>query len=173
MALTTAANVRAVGGLDEASDHLLFRDPDDAALDARINALIPAAAAWLRTRAPVYYASTDVDIIALFTHAESLLTLILLVETLKARKVYGSHFPFDSETSDRYEALIDTEWPKQLEMLIDPYLTIETEGTAFAMPQLVFTQPVSRPAVRSFSDLLQDVIDEATGFLPFGAGVAV
>lgn len=113
MALTTVEEVLKVGGLDEALDYNLFRLNSEAELRERVLAEMAVAAAYVELKVPTFYVSTDVGIQTLLARAEAYITLQQLAEPLKSRKIYGSHYPIDTEESPRFQALIDTEWEAQ------------------------------------------------------------
>ena len=114
--------VRDAGGLNDSDAFRLFRVADDTAFVTLINTKIAVAAAWLRVRAPVSYASTDADTITLFTEAESLVTLHFLVLALKSRKVEGTHWALDQEGSERFEELVDQEYMKLALELLEGFI---------------------------------------------------
>src|SRR5438552_13430852 len=121
MPLTSVANVRKTGGIAEANAYLLFQMADDAELNTEVDRKLALAAAWLASRAPDFYtgsATAEAGIDTLFSGAEEALAMHFLTMQLKARKVYGTHFPYDSEDSDRFGELIDVEWFAQMEGLI-------------------------------------------------------
>lgn len=164
MALASAALVREVGGIDDGDAYNLFRLANDAALNTLVTARLAVASSWLKTRAPDEYASSDTDIQALFTHAEALLAMHFLCVSLKARKVYGTHFPYDSEGSDRYAELIDVEWMKQVEELVGPFLVVQAgDEKAFAAPVFLAGGVIDRSTLDGAGETteLQDIIDEA------------
>lgn len=166
MALATAALVREVGGIDDDAAYRLFVVASDTALNALVTARLAIASAWLRTRAPNDYDNGDADTDALFTHAEALLTMHFLAETLKARKVYGTHFPYDSEDSDSYAKLIDVEWMHQVEELVGPFLAVTVgDEKPFAAPVFLTFGVLDRSQLQSASDELGDIIDEANATL--------
>ncbi len=138
MALTTAAHVRQTGGIAESNAYLLFAMDDDADLNAEVTRMLARASAWLKTRAPDFYtgaATSDTDVDALFEGAEEALTMHYLTMQLKAKKVYGTHFPYDQEGSERFEELIDVEWLAQMEGLIGAYLEVTGDAAhPFALP---------------------------------------
>ena len=133
MPLTSAADVIAVGGLDDADAYRLFRLADTAALTARINAEIPIAEAYIAVVAPTAYASVDANTLLLLGRACSYLVLQQLVETLKARKIEGSQWPLDQETSDRFENLVDVEYARQAGRILDLFGASEST-TALCLP---------------------------------------
>lgn len=134
MPLTTATQVMEAGGLNDVDAHRLFRLDSEAELRTYIESKMPLATAWLRSRAATYYASTDPDVIALFTYAEALLTLHWCLLPLKARKVMGTHWPLEMEGSERFQELIDNEIISQVEELLSPYLVVVVTGKNFALP---------------------------------------
>jgi hypothetical protein len=169
MALNTSARAtRERGGLDHEDDHLLFRLPSPAALDRRIMDAISLAAAYLGDRvSSTYYtgsptANSGRD--ELFKATEQLIALHFACLPLKSRKVFGSHWALDSETSERYQELIDQEFLSQAELLIQPYVEITEPGeVAFALPALTATQGIDSSTVDSIELQIQRDIDLSLG----------
>lgn len=159
--LTTVARVRALGGLDDAQAFNLFRLADNAALIARIEEEITVASAWLQSRAPDDYDQGNAVNNILFKEAESYLVLQNLNETLKMRKVHGTHFPLQTEGSERFEELIDVEIPSHIQKFIDGFMVIEEKGAAFAAPVLVTGEILDRSGIQSASQELDDILGEA------------
>ncbi len=162
--LTTEARVRELGGLDDSAVYQEFRLANDAALSARIATEISVASAWLQSRGGKDYASGDLVKDTLFAEAESYLCLQNLYESLKMRKIRGTNFPYVTEDSTRFEALIDVEMPEHIKKFIDAYLTVE-EGKPWAAPAMVIGQVIDRtkPGNLSARQQLDVDIDEATG----------
>lgn len=167
--LTTDALVRAAGGLNDADAFRMFRVADDAALTVLINAEIPVAGAWLRRRAAASYASTDADILALFTKAESFLVLHFLSMPLKARKVEGTQWALDQEGSERFEELIDNEYMEMVRDLVGEFLTVEIgDKTAICLPTFSVGNPLTltTPGRKSSTQKLIEISEEATDLTP-------
>lgn len=164
--LTTDARVRELGGLNEATAYRYFWLADDPALTVRINREILIASAWLQSRAPDDYASGDAVDDVLFAEAEAYLALQSLYETLKMRKVLGTHYPVEAEGSERFEELIDVEMPEHIRKFIDGFLVIETASTPFAAPVLVTSGPVDRTLTQSVQGELDDLLNEANAAVP-------
>lgn len=145
MALTSVTEVRRLGGLDDELAYQLFRLPDEPALEALIEDEITLASAYLTSKAGTEYTQTaDTDQQALFRRAEAYFVLIQLVEPLKARKVFGTHAPYDSEESLAYERLIDTEWQAKFEMLVGNFVADDTPTTPFSLGAFRTTEPFDR-----------------------------
>ena len=172
MSLADVDDVKLVGGLNEAQDYLLFRVADAAAMDALLQDNLDLAEAYLGSRvaASVYTGSATLDTNRdkLFQRAECLLALHFALLHLKSRKVFGTHAPYDSEDSARYEELIDQEYLKQVELLIEPWVTVETVETAFALPQLLVTPAIDPADVQSVEEVISDDLAASLGVLPFG-----
>jgi hypothetical protein len=172
--LTTVARVRELGGLNDAaainvSAHHLFGLADVAALDTRITTEILIASAWLQSRAGADYDSGDTVKDTLFGEAEAYLALQNLYETLKMRRVTGTHHPLMQEASERFEALIDVEMPEHIKKFVDAYLVIEEQGQAeFAAPAFALTSVIQRTGtgatVQTAGQELDDILDESEGF---------
>jgi hypothetical protein len=171
VALASVGETRAALGIDEADAHLTFRLPDEAALDTAVSAAIARASAWLLSRAnSSYYTgsspgpdSTDVD--ELFKGAEEYAAGHFLFPRLKVRRVFGTHFPYVGETSERYQELIDQELLQLAEELVEPYLnTPITEAEAnYSAGVFLVSTPIDRttdvdcPTTRN-----QAILDEVT-----------
>lgn len=170
--LTTVARVRDLGGLTDTtapafSAHLLFGYANSAALDARVTTEIAVASAWLQSRAGVDYASGDSVKDTLFGEAEAYLALQNLYETLKMRKITGTHHPIVSENSERFEALIDVEMPGHIQKFIDAYMIVEEPGKPFAAPAFALTSvltPRTDSTLQTAPQELDDILDETQGF---------
>jgi len=168
--LTTEARVRELGQLyDSAALNFtaanLFGLADDAALSTRIATEIAVASAWLSTRGGADYASGDTAKDTLFAEAEAYIALQNLYESLKMRKVLGIHFPYVSENSDRFEALIDVEMPAHIQKFIDAYLAVEEPGKPYALPGMAMTRVIDHLASETLTvdQQLNRIIDEASG----------
>jgi len=141
MAWATEARVRGVGGFNDAGtlgDWKLFKFATNAELTAAIADAIAVASAFLKVRDPGgVYTTTDTDIQEILAQAESFLALHFFVPALKARRVYGTHYPLESEGSDRFEELIDIEWMELAQQLLAGIINLEVKGEkAFARPTL-------------------------------------
>jgi hypothetical protein len=158
------------GGLDDCDAHLLFRLETETQLRERITALIPRATAWLRSRNAAAYNSVDPDVSRSFRTAECYLTLRYLFEPLKARKVVGTHWPLDQEGSERFEALIDTEWQNRAEEEISPYITVTDAERPICLPGLSVGAPVlsTDSGVQSAEEELQDILDDSRALVESG-----
>lgn len=172
MSLADVDDVKLVGGLNEAQDYLLFRVADAAAMDALLQDNLDLAGAYLGSRvaASIYTGdpTTDTNRDKLFQRAECLLALHFSLLALKSRRVLGSHFALDQEGSERFEELIDQEYLKQVELLIEPWVTIETVETAFALPQLLVTPAIDPADVQSVEEVIADDLAASLGVLPCG-----
>jgi hypothetical protein len=174
MPLTTPANVRQTGGISEANAFLLFQVDDDAALNAEVTRLLARASAWLKTRSPDFYTgttTTETDVDALFAGAEEALTMHYLTMQLKAKRVYGTHFPYDQEGSERFEELIDVEWLAQMEGLIGAYMEVEGDTAhPFALPTFGTTGTVLDTELDAVTVTLGQVLDRAENRKPTSTG---
>lgn len=147
------------GGLNHADDYLAFRFQNVGELDTAILNAMAVAASWLRTRLPSgIYDSTDDDVQSLLGLAEAYLSLHFLMPHLKARKVLGTHFSFDSEESERYEELIDVEWLKMAQDLLGEWLTIASGERHFARPRLRIGTVID-PLDPSFESVEQEFVE--------------
>jgi hypothetical protein len=129
VALTTVQETRLALGIDDPDAHLTFRYPDESALDAAVAAMITRAVQWLASNADSSYytgaspgpATAAID--GLFQGAEEYAAGHFLFPRLKIRKVTGTHWAIDQESSERFQELIDTELLTLATELVEPYLT--------------------------------------------------
>lgn len=174
MSLTITAHVRQTGGIAAANDYLLFQMADDTALNTEVTRMLARASAWLKTRAPDHYtgsATIEPDIDALFEGAEEALTMHYLTMQLKARKVYGTHFPYDQEGSERFEELIDVEWLAQMEGLVGAYMEVEGDmAHPFALPGFGTTGTVLENEREPVTVTLERVLQRAENRRPSQVG---
>lgn len=162
--LTTVQEILKIGGLDEPSDYTLLRLSSEAELVARAAEEGAVAAAFISKILPTVYPPTAANDILLLSRAEAFLALAQLVEPAKARKVYGSHYPIDSEDSPRYEALIDTEWSLQADKILNLYGADQTGGRAICLPGLVAGGELATGLLTP-DERQQRLLDEVHGFL--------
>jgi hypothetical protein len=145
MAWATVERVKEVGGLNHPHDYLAYRLDGELDLDNLIDKAIRTASAWIKTRiAGGIYTTLDLDVQELLALGESYLTLHFMTPALKARKVYGTHFAFESEDSDRYAELIDMEWMALAQELLGEWLTVPVGEAHFAFPRLLVGTPIPR-----------------------------
>lgn len=167
MPLTSALEVRKTLGIDEADAYLNFRYADDAELDDEVDKCIAWAVNWLTARvSSTYYTGTaGFDNDDLFKGAEEDMAGYRLFPRLKNRRVMGSHFALDQETSDRFEALIDEEIPRHVEMAIGPFVTIDIDSDDLPVtaPSIVATGIIDRTELISWPDQLAEALDQASG----------
>lgn len=165
----TSTLVRQLGGLNDSGAYNLFRVADDAALNTFIDAQIAVASAWLSLTAPTYYASTDASIDLVFKQAEAYITLQYLADALKARKVFGTHFPYDSEESSSYAQLIDVEWEARAETLLSRFVTLDTAANPIAFPYFGTSSVIDYTNVDSAEAELTEIRNQSLGYNPASA----
>ena len=168
MALTTASEIRATGGIDDDRAHELFRYASPAALDAEVNKALAWAVGWLKSRVSTDYytgsATSDTDRDELFKGAEQDMALYRLLPRLKIRKVSGRHAPYQQETSDRWPALIDTELLDQVETAIKPFITEDIDDAApYSIGVFAITTAVDPDDVDCVTTTNQAILDRANG----------
>lgn len=135
----TPQEVSDIGALTPA----LFQVADTTALNALIQSALDYADGWFQGHSGANYGIlTPAWVPVLQRRGVIYLALEALTDTLKARKIYGTHSPYMSEDSPAYEALIDNEWGQRAREALDLWLTIETQGTGFALPYFGITEPV-------------------------------
>jgi len=121
----------------------LFLVPDQASLDAIVQKAIDYGDAWFEGHAGNNYGIlTPAWVPVLQRRGVMYLALEALGDMVKARKIYGVHYAYDSEESPAYEALIDNEWGARAREALDVWITVEQAGSGFALPYFGITQPV-------------------------------
>lgn len=121
----------------------MFFVPDQTALDAIVQSAIDYGDAWLQGHAGSNYGITTPSWVPVLQRRGVMyLALEALTDMLKARKIYGTQYAYDSEESASYEALIDNEWGQKARESLDIWLTVETQGTGFALPYFGITESV-------------------------------
>lgn len=165
MALCTPAEVEAMGALTPS----LFNLPDQTSLDTLVQTAIDRADAWMQGHMGANYNLTQ------FTWQPTLqkegqiyLALEKLCDLLKAQKIYGTHFPYMSEDSPAYEALIDNEWGVRGMAALDLWVTIESATRHFALPLLLTSSPliendVLNPGLDPLAVQYAELLDRARG----------
>jgi hypothetical protein len=96
------------------------------------------------------------------------LALEAITDTLKAEKIYGTHFAYMSEDSPAYEALIANEWGVKAMQSLDIWVTVETAASHFAMPLFLTSVPLienewQNTALSPLSVLYSELLDRARG----------
>ncbi len=175
MPLTTVANVRLTGGINDADAYLMWRLADDDALNDEVERKLALASAWLSQRAEnaVYTGSATADtaLDTLFGAAEEALVMHYLTMPLKSRKVMGTHFPYDSEGSERFAELIDVEWLAQMEGLAGAYLdSQDTPGKDFALPAFGATSTILNSDLDAVTVTLDNLLQRAENRAPSQSG---
>jgi len=162
----TPAQVEQVGALTPN----LFNLPDQTSLDTFIQGSIDFADAWMQGHMGANYGLTQFAWqIELQTRGQIYLALEAACDTVKAEKVYGTHFPYMSEESPNYEALINNEWGVRAMQALDLWVTVEQAGTAaFALPIFMTSSPlieneIQNPAMMPLSVLYSELLDRARG----------
>lgn len=110
------------------------------------------------------YSDTDERIQTMLAAAECYLTLAYLTAMAKARKVYGTHYSFDSEDSQSYDNPLETEWRQLAIELLDEFAVIDEPGSAVALPVFLVSTDVDETLTQSTPDDIDTWLDEARGF---------
>ncbi len=158
----TAAAVRRRGALTPQLFNLTLSSDLDTLCDEQIN----FADSWMRVHMGPHYALADAASMTLQEEGQACLALERLTDILKAQKAYGTHFPYVSEDSPAYQALIDLNWGEKAMAALDTWVTTEAGGQrAFALPLLLVTSGPSRgdPGIESMSEQLSEELDFARG----------
>lgn len=161
MAWATKEKVKEIGGLNYANDYLNFQFSSVAELNTAIDNAIAVASAWLQIRlTPAdIYETTDADIQVVLAQGEAYLALHFLVPAIKARKVYGTHFAWDSETSERYAELIDVEWLALAQELLADWLIVAVGDRVFARPKMRVGTVIDRTTLQSAEEEWAEILD--------------
>jgi len=96
------------------------------------------------------------------------LALEAICDTIKARKIYGTHAPYMSEDSPAYEALIENEWGQRAMVALDLWVTVERASRAFAMPLFLTSSPIPEieqegNGLDPLTTLYSELLDRARG----------
>lgn len=161
----TPQEVEDIGALTPA----LFQLADQASLDTFVQAAIDASDDWMQGHLGASYGLAQFDWqVGLQRRGQMYLALEKLTDTVKARKIYGTHAPYMSEDSPAYEALIDNEWGIRAMEMLDLWVTVESPTRHFAMPLLLTSSPlieneIQNPAITPLSTLYSELLDRARG----------
>jgi hypothetical protein len=136
----TPMDVEQVGALR----YELFNLPDQPTMLAFLQGAIDYADAWMQGHMGANYGLSQYTWqVDLQRRGQIYLALEAVCDTLKAEKIYGTHFAYMSEESASYEALIDNEWGQRAKEALDLWITVEQQGKpGFAMPYFGITEPV-------------------------------
>lgn len=162
MALTTTANVETLGAFIPQ----LF-DTDQAGMDVLVQAAINDSDAWMQVYLGANYGGTTTFETAVQTRAQTYMALSLLTPLLKAKKVYGTHFPIDSEDSDAFERLMEQDWEGLARSYLAKWISIEPTGTTggaqqnFALPFFGTTESPDATTSDDEDFRMQEIADEA------------
>lgn len=165
MGLTTSATVRKLGGLNDADAYLLFGLANDAALETFVNEMIAVASAWLG-QTSVHYSSATPAIQAIHAQAEAYIALQYLADALKARKVYGTHWPLDMEDSASFANMIDIEWEARAETLLSRFTTLDTAARPIAFPTFSVGPIIDYTNIDSAEMEFQEIANQGRGWNP-------
>jgi hypothetical protein len=161
------SEVEAIGALTPQ----IFVLPDQPSLDTFVQSSIDFADAWMQGHMGSNYGLTDAAWkVNLQRRGQIYLALEALCDTVKAEKVYGTHFAYISEESPQYEALINNEWGVRAMQALDLWVTVETGSTAFALPLFLTSAPlieneIENPAVKPLATLYGELLDRARGIV--------
>jgi hypothetical protein len=161
----TPAQVEQIGALTFS----LFRLADQPSLDTFVQGALDFADAWMQAHMGSNYGLTQFPWqVTLQSRGQIYLALEALTDTLKAEKIYGTHFPYMSEDSASYEKLIDNEWGVKAMQSLDLWVTVETGTTHFALPLFLTSVPLienewQNTALDPLSVLYSELLDRARG----------
>jgi hypothetical protein len=169
MALTTEARVRSTGGFNHEDDFNMFRFSVDAEFSEFIANKILVASAWIQSRIlSGIYSSSDPNVIEVVTEGETYMTLHFMMPHLKARRVMGTHYAVESESSDRYQELIDVEYLTIAQELLGNWLVVEVGTVVFARPTLRVGRviDVNAAGFETVEEELEETLDRARSLVP-------
>lgn len=162
----TPAEVESIGALTPQ----LLQVADQTSLDTFVQAAIDFADAWMQAHlGTANYGLTQFTWqVELQRRGQMYLALEAITDTLKARKIYGTHSPYMSEESPAYEALIDNEWGIRGIQCLDLWVTLESATRHFALPIFATSAPINETdAPGTGLDPLElqyaDLLDRARG----------
>lgn len=149
----------------------LFQLTLQADLDAIVQSAIDYADAWMQGHMGSNYGLTDEAWqVTLQRRGQMYLSLESLCDTIKAEKIYGKHYPFMSEESASYEALIENEWGQRAIQSLDLWVTVEQLNKAFHLPifstsAALIENSIENPAIETLSLQYAKILDRARGIV--------
>jgi hypothetical protein len=147
----------------------LFNLPDQASLDTFVQGALDFADSWMAGHMGANYGLTTYPWeVTLQRRGQIYLALEAITDTIKAEKIYGTHFAYLSEESPQYEALIDNEWGVKAMQSLDLWVTVESASSHFAMPLFLTSVPLienewQNTALSPLSVLYSELLDRARG----------
>ncbi len=139
MPLCTHSQVESVGAL---TPQLLLL-ADQTALDAFVDFAISGSDAWMADHMGSNYNLTQFAWqVTQQQNGQIYLTLERITDTLKARKTYGTHFPYMEEETGSFERLILIDWGQRAMECLDRWVTVEQINRSFALPLFQTGQPI-------------------------------
>ena len=132
MAATDVAAVKMVGALRY---ELIEGAEEEEDLDAWLEPFVTAIDGFLAANlSSGIYASVDAGVVSRLRLGGAYLVMEMVTAALKARKVYGTHYAFDSEEAESYHDPLDVEWRSLASRMIGDWIVIDTPTTTFARP---------------------------------------
>ena len=162
MALATPDRVIEMGALD----YTLFNLTSKRELVDLVQRWIDVNDLHIQTKAGSNYTSSDALVIANLTMGEVFLTLADLIGQLAARKVYGTHYPIDSEDSSSYlgDPGLESFYRQRAEEFLSDYFVLDEPGTSVVLPVFMVSTDVDPRTEQTSVDDLTEWLDEASGF---------
>src|SRR5436190_24267416 len=157
----------------------LFNLPDQPSMEAFIQGALDVADAWMVGHlGPLNYGLTAPYAVALQRRGQIYLALEAITDTLKASKIYGTHSAYMSEDSASYAELIDHEWGQGAREMLDLWVTVEKQGTGFALPYFGITTPVDlvEDGTNGLDPLIvlyEEILARARGFSNLDTGTVI
>jgi len=147
----------------------LFNFPDQTTLDTFVQGAIDYADGWMIGHMGPNYGLSLPWQVELQRRGQMYLALEAICDTIKAEKIYGTHFAYLSEESPSYAELITNEWGVRAMASLDLWVTVEdVAGGAFALPVFMTSSPlieneIQNPALAPLSVLYSELLDRARG----------
>ena len=139
---------------------------DTAGLVALVDRWIAVADAFVYRRVGAsVYDDTTPQIQTMLASAEAFLTLGYLGAQAKARKVYGTHYSFDSEEAASYDNPLEVEWRQLAIELLDEFAVLDDgAGSAVALPVFLVSTDVDETLTQQAPEDVRQYLDEARGY---------
>lgn len=162
MPLTNAGVVKEAGQLE----HTLFPGlASEGELTALIDRQLAIADAFIYRRVgESVYNDTTPQIVTMLAAAECYLALSYITAMLKARKVYGSHAPIDTEDSSSFHDVLEPEWRQMAIELLDEFAVIDEAGHPFALPSFLVSTDVDETLTQQTPEDIREQLDRARGY---------
>ncbi len=160
------SDVESVGALT----YTIFDLADQPTLDTFIQGCIDFADAWMQGHMSGSYGLTQFTWqVELQRRGQVYLALEAAIDTLKAKKTWGSHVNYISEDTAAYRDLIENDWGQKAMQALDLWVTVEQINRNFAMPLFEVGQAIPETdstcnGLEPLNALYAGLLDRARGF---------